>query len=137
MEQNAQNFSDMQKRISGLEAELSALRKGQAVVTREYKSRLFSFLFGQEENKGWTLSLYNAMHGTNYTNPDDIQITTIGNFIWMGMKNDLSYIVANTAGFYRTMNIHEQQSTWNSNMPLREFIYSGRLYEKLIAMQNG
>ena len=28
-----------------------------------YKDRLFNFLFGSEENKAWTLSLYNAVIG--------------------------------------------------------------------------
>ena len=30
-----------------------------AAVSNEYKDRLFSFLFGAEENRTWTLSLYN------------------------------------------------------------------------------
>ncbi len=30
------------------------------MVNKEHKDRLFSFLFGQEENKSWTLSLYNG-----------------------------------------------------------------------------
>ena len=43
----------------------------------EYKDRLFSFLFGNEAHKEWTLSLYNAINGTHYDNPDDISIETI------------------------------------------------------------
>ena len=35
-------------------------------VNTKYKDRLFAFIFGREENKGWTLSLYNAMNGTEY-----------------------------------------------------------------------
>lgn len=34
-----------------------------AAIQREYKDRLFSFIFGSEENKVWTLSLYNAING--------------------------------------------------------------------------
>ena len=33
---------------------------------RQYKDRLFNFIFGAEENKAWTLSLYNAVNGSNY-----------------------------------------------------------------------
>ena len=29
----------------------------------KYKDRLFNFIFGSEENKAWTLSLYNAING--------------------------------------------------------------------------
>lgn len=35
-------------------------------VNKEYKDRLFRFLFGREENKEYTLSLYNALNGTSY-----------------------------------------------------------------------
>ena len=38
-----------------------------------YKDRLFNFLFGSEENKTWTLSLYNAVNGTNYDDPSAIE----------------------------------------------------------------
>lgn len=40
-----------------------------AEAKREYKDRLFSFIFGNEEHKDWTLSLYNAVNGTDYTDP--------------------------------------------------------------------
>ena len=36
------------------------------VINEKYKDRLFSFLYGQEENKEWTLDLYNAVNGTEY-----------------------------------------------------------------------
>ena len=96
-------------------------------ANREYKDRLFKFIFGNPENKEWTLSLYNAIHGTSYTNPDDIQFNTIDDAVYMGMKNDLSYII------HSAMEIYEQQSSYNPNMPMRFFLYSGSLYEKYIA----
>lgn len=99
---------------------------------REYKSRLFCFIFGREENKRWTLSLYNSLHGTNYTNIDDLEFTTIENVLYLGMKNDLSYVVSDRARPYAVMNINEQQSTYNPNMPLREFMYSARLFDKYV-----
>ena len=43
----------------------------------QYKDRLFNFLFGSEENKEWTLSLYNAVNRSHYTDPSMIKITTI------------------------------------------------------------
>ena len=51
---------------------------------QEYKDRLFSFVFGSEEHKEWTLSLYNAINGTHYDNPDDISIETIRQVLYMG-----------------------------------------------------
>jgi hypothetical protein len=37
-----------------------------ATASREYKDRLFSFIFGSPGNEAWTLSLYNAVNGTSY-----------------------------------------------------------------------
>ena len=101
-------------------------------INREYKSRLFSYLFGREETKQRTLSLYNSLSGTNYTNPDDITITTIEDVIYMGMKNDLSYIVTDKVSLFSTVNINEHQSTENPNLPIREFLYAARLYDKYL-----
>ena len=104
-------------------------------TNREYKSRLFSYIFGREETKDRTLSLYNSLNGTNYTNPDDITLTTIEDVIYMGMKNDLSYIVSDRASLYSAININEHQSTGNPNMPLREFMYAAKLYDKYLKMK--
>ena len=103
-------------------------------INQEHKSRLFSYIFGREETKKRTLSLYNSLSGTNYTNPDDITITTIEDVIYMGMKNDLSYIVTDKVSLYGTLNINEHQSTENPNMPIREFMYTARLYDKYLKM---
>ena len=35
-------------------------------INKEHKDRLFSFLFGSESNREWTLSLYNGVNGTSY-----------------------------------------------------------------------
>lgn len=40
-----------------------------------YKDRLFKAIFGRQENKNWLLSLYNALNGSDYTNPDDLELT--------------------------------------------------------------
>ena len=97
-----------------------------AVVIREYKDRLFTFMFGREENRSWTLSLYNAINGSDYTNPNDIQITTIREVLYMGMHNDVSFMISDQ------MNLYEQQSSFNPNMPLRQMQYASNLYEQYI-----
>lgn len=73
-------YEELQNRI----LELEALLKGGS--NREYKSRLFSFLFGREENKKWTLSLYNAIHGSSHNDVSDITINTMEDVVYMGMK---------------------------------------------------
>ena len=41
-----------------------------AEIQREYRDRLFCYIFGSEAHKEWTLSLYNAVNRTNYTDPE-------------------------------------------------------------------
>ncbi len=81
-------------------------------LQKEYKDRLFTFIFGSSENKVWTLSLYNAVNGSHYSNPDDIEITTIKEVLYLGMHNDVSFVIDNQLSLY------EQQSSYNPNMPL-------------------
>ena len=63
-------------------------------VNRKYKYRLFTFIFRNADNKDWTLSLY-AVNGSA-TNPDDIILSTIDDVIYMGMMNDISFLMLNT-----------------------------------------
>ncbi len=50
----------------------------------------------------------------------------------MGMKNDLSILVSETVSLYKSVELYEQQSSYNPNMPVREFMYAGKLYDKFI-----
>ena len=92
----------------------------------QYKDRLFNFIFGSEENKAWTLSLYNAINGSKYTDPDTIEIATIREIMYLGMQNDVAFFIT------EEMDLFEHQSTYNPNMPLRLMQYVGNLYEKYI-----
>ena len=95
-------------------------------TNREYKDRLFKFIFGNPDNKEWTLSLYNAVNGSDYTNTEDLRFNTIDNAVYMSMKNDVSFLIDNT------INMYEQQSSFNPNMPMRFLIYGGMIYSKYI-----
>jgi len=95
-------------------------------VNSQYSDRLFNFIFGSESNKKWTLNLYNAINGTAYQDPELIQINTIKEVLYMGMHNDVSFLLL------EEMNLYEQQSTYNPNMPVRLLQYLGSLYEKYI-----
>ncbi len=96
------------------------------VINRSSKDRLFRFIFGRPENKVWTLSLYNAVNGSHYTDPDALEITTIEDALYMSMKNDLSFLIADTINFY------EHQASVNPNMPIRMLIYAGMVYSKYV-----
>ena len=97
-----------------------------AKANRKYKDRLFKFIFGNPSHKEWTLMLYNAVNGTQYQNAEDIELTTIEDAIYMGMKNDVSFI------FCAFLNLFEQESSFNRNMPMRFLIYAGMQYAKFV-----
>ena len=93
---------------------------------REHKDRVFKFIFGNPNNKQWTLDLYNAINSSHHTNPDAIEFNTIEDAIYMGMVNDASFIIT------FELNLWEHQSSYNPNLPLRILIYVAKLYEKYI-----
>ena len=97
-------------------------------INYHHKDRVFKFIFGNPENKQWTLSLYNAINGSNYNNPDYIQFNTIEDAVYLGMKNDVSFILA----VLNELLIWGHQSSFNPNVPLRIFIYAAKLYEAYI-----
>ena len=99
-------------------------------VNREHKDRLFRLIFGREENKQNLLDLYNALNNTCYKKLADLEITTLEDVIYMGMKNDVSLLV------HSRMSLYEHQSTYNPNMPIRGFMYNGKLYGKYIEKNN-
>lgn len=89
---------------------------------RTYKDTVFRMLFREKKE---LLSLYNAMNGSDYSNPEELQIVTLENAVYMNMKNDLAFL----ADFH--LYLYEHQSTVNSNMPLRFLQYVAKEYEKL------
>ena len=80
-------------------------------------------LFSDRKN---LLSLYNAVNQRDYKNPEDLEIITLENAIYMGMKNDLAFIIDTNLYLY------EHQSTYNPNMPLRDLFYICSEYQKLV-----
>lgn len=98
------------------------------VVNPKYKDRLFKFIFGEEteQSKRWRLQLYNALNKTTFTDPDELKINTIENVVYISMHNDISFLVDTE------MNLFEEQSSYNPNMPLRGVIYFGILYQKYL-----
>jgi len=92
-------------------------------VNKQYKDRLFKYIFKEKED---LLQLYNAINGTNYDNSEDIEVNTLEDVIYMGMKNDISFLLTDV------LNLYEHQSTFSPNLPLRGLFYFSRLYQKII-----
>lgn len=72
------------------------------------------------------MSLYNALNGTSYENPEDLQINTLENALYITVKNDVSCMIG------CSLNLYEHQSTYNPNMPLRGMIYFAQLYNEYV-----
>ena len=90
---------------------------------RKYKDSLFRFIFN---NKEAALSLYNAINDSDYQETDAMEFYTMNDFLYMGMKNDLSFLLD------WNLNMFEHQSSYNPNMPLRGFIYTSAALKKFI-----
>lgn len=90
-------------------------------TNREEKDALFKIIFA--ENPENALSLYNAINNSNYTNVDDLMITVLRDSLYIGIKNDVSFL------FNDDMNLYEHQSTYCPNMPLRGLGYFADLYK--------
>ena len=82
-------------------------------ANRNYKDTVFRMLFSNRKN---LLSLYNAVNQRDYKNPDDLEIVTLENAIYMGMKNDLAFIIDTNLYLY------EQPVNLQSKYPSSGFI---------------
>ena len=96
-------------------------------VNREYKSSLFTYMLSHKE---YALQVYNVLNNSNYTNPEDVEITTLENVVFINIRNDVSFVLDNI------FNLYEHQSTYNPNMPLRSLFYVSDSYERMIKEKN-
>ena len=99
------------------------MAKERSRINREYKDRLFKLIFKEKKD---LLEHYNAVNNTRYSNPEEVEINSIEDAIYMGMKNDISFLVKNV------LNLYEHQSTFSPNLPLRGLLYFADLYRKII-----
>ena len=100
-------------------------------TNRRYKDTMFRDLFGSPERKAHALELYNALAGTDYDDPEQLELTTLDDVIYLGRRNDVSFIIGDE------LVLIEHQSTPNPNMPLRGLVYFGRLYSTYVDKQGG
>lgn len=76
------------------------------------------------------LSVYNALNGTNYTNPDDIEICTLDKGVSLTVRNDAAFVVD------AALSIYEHQSTVCPNMLVRNLIYYTTIISKFVKKKN-
>lgn len=92
-------------------------------VVRNHKDTVFRMLY---RDKRELLALYNALNGTDYRNPEELETYTLENAIYMAIKNDVSFLLGSE------LNLYEHQASFNPNMPLRDLLYISRQLEKYI-----
>lgn len=102
-------------------------REPELHPARDYKARLFEMIFSDKKE---LLGLYNAMNGTDYHNPEELEINTLHNAIYLSMHNDISFIIGSRVMLY------EQQSTYSLNLPLRYLLYIADLYSEITKNEN-
>jgi len=107
-------MEEKKREIMNEESENDKVNQLEADVHRNYKDRLFRMIFNSKKEM---LSLYNALNGTDYTDEEQIEVVTLENAIYMGMKNDLAFVLA------FELNLYEHQSTFSPNLPLRDLFY--------------
>ncbi len=93
-------------------------------INRTFKDRLFREIFSRDKQA--LLQLYNALNGTDYQDADVLEVITIEDVLYIGMRNDLTYLLVGT------INLYEHQSTYNGNMPLRFLVYICQEYLRYV-----
>ena len=109
--------------MTGKAHEVNEATKLTPVANRKFKDTVFRMLFSDKEA---LLSLYNAVNNSHYTDSGALEIVTLENAIYMGMKNDLAFILD------MNLYLYEHQSTMNPNIPLRDLFYIAAEYQKLV-----
>ena len=93
-------------------------------VTSKFKDNVFCMLYRDKRN---LLELYNALNNSDYTNVDDLQVTTLNGGSYMKYKNDASFLLC------MSLYMFEQQSSKNPNMPLRFLHYVSDVFRELFS----
>ena len=120
-------FGEYDEFADTLPEQMSSAQNALGRPGSAYKDRVFRMLL---KDRKVALEVYNAMNNSNYTNPDELEFTTLENAVYMGMKNDVSFIIDSQLVLY------EHQSTINYNMPLRDLLYVACIYASLVKNKN-
>ena len=107
--------------------QLNTVNQSFYEVNREHKDGLFRAVFRERKD---LLELYNAMNDTDYKEPDDLIVYTLEDAVYIGIKNDISFLIG------EILSLYEHQSTKNPNMPMRGLLYLARNFESYIEQNN-
>lgn len=117
-----EEIKETTEKTKNIRAKRNIAEKSRTIPLYTYKDRVFRMIFKDRKN---LLDLYNAMNGTDYREPRELTVTTLENAVYLGMKNDVSFLLQDQ------LNLYEHQATENPNMPLRNLFYVSNLYSDL------
>lgn len=97
-------------------------------ANQRYKSSVFvDYLTEAGTNNSRLLEISQATGIVPEGTSPKIEVNTLKDVLYMDRINDISFVVDG-----KLVVLIEHQSTVNQNMPLRMFLYLGRLYEKIL-----
>lgn len=94
---------------------------------REYKNDVFCMLMEDRSN---ALSLYNALNGSDYSDPNLVEMCTLDKGVSVTIRNDAAFVLD------ANLSVYEHQSTVCPNMPIRSLVYFSNMLEKMIKGKN-
>jgi predicted transposase YdaD len=103
---------------------MKKMKKAGNNTNRKYKDGMFRALF---KNPDKFRELYNAVTGTNYGEDTVMKETTLADALYMGEKNDVSFLIDGTIVVFM-----EHQSTVSPNIAARMLVYAGQTYKAML-----
>jgi hypothetical protein len=94
---------------------------------REYKSDVFSMLMEDKQN---ALQVYNALNGSDYTDPELVEICNMDRGVSLSVHNDAAFVLD------AFLSVYEHESTVCPNMPVRSLIYFTSILEPRLKDKN-
>ena len=94
---------------------------------REYKNDVFCMLMEDPMN---ALALYNALNGSDLSDPSLVEMCTLDKGVSVTVHNDAAFIVD------ASLSVYEHQSTVCPNMPVRSLVYFSNMLESMIKGKN-
>ena len=91
---------------------------------REHKNSAFCSIFSEKKNFA---ALYSSITGFKYSKDTAMERVTLPDAFTKGKINDVAFLVDG-----KLVVFVEHQSTINYNMPIRMFMYAGKVYEMVI-----
>ena len=101
-----------------------AKRSTNPKANREYKSSVFSLLFGDADS---FIELYAVLTGKELPQGTRVELAALPDVLFMNRKNDVAFILEDTIA------VVIQQSTITENMALQLLLYLARAYEFIVA----